>query len=197
MQLFGKVTFDRPLLVLAAAEEAQFLDTSLPVLVTGMGKVNAANALATVLGRGPLPERVVNLGTAGALKPGLCGIQKVDEVRQHDFSTELLHTLTGQTFGGPIPLGQTGGLTLATGDSFITDSVARTRLAQRADLVDMEGYAFAVGALSAGVPIDIVKYVSDEADEDAVKSWRESVVIAAQALAEWAASNVLEYGRRV
>ncbi len=39
--------------MLAVKEEAQFLDTGLPVLLTGMGKVNAATALATVLGRGP------------------------------------------------------------------------------------------------------------------------------------------------
>jgi adenosylhomocysteine nucleosidase len=69
MKLSGKVSSDLPLLVLALAEEAQSLDTGLPVLLTGMGKVNAACALAGILGRGP-PARIVNLGTAGALRPG-------------------------------------------------------------------------------------------------------------------------------
>ena len=49
MQLNGVITPDRPLLVLAAEEEAAYLDGSLPVLVTGIGKVNAAAALAIVL----------------------------------------------------------------------------------------------------------------------------------------------------
>lgn len=56
MELIGEITAGRPLLVLAVKEEAQFLDTDLPVLLTGMGKVNAATALATVLARGPHPR---------------------------------------------------------------------------------------------------------------------------------------------
>lgn len=52
MELLGKITTDRPLLVLAVKEEAQFLETDLPVLLTGMGKVNAATALGIALGRG-------------------------------------------------------------------------------------------------------------------------------------------------
>ena len=193
MQLLGKPTQDRPLLVLAVAEEAQFLDTSLPVLLTGVGKVNAANALAGILGRWPNLARIVNLGTAGALQPGMSGIRVVDTVIQHDFDTDLLRKLTGSTFGEPIALAG-GGTTLASGDSFIADGAARMRLADQAQLVDMEGYALAVAASTAGVPIDIVKYVSDDADEHALKSWRESVAIAARSLADWAAHNVIGYG---
>lgn len=121
MELLGEITADRPLLVLAVKEEAQFLDTALPVLLTGMGKVNAATALATVLGRGPRPSGIVNLGTAGALRPGWTGTHVVGTVVQHDLDGELLATLTGETYGAPLSLPDGGEVVLATGDSFISD----------------------------------------------------------------------------
>ncbi|WP_406864902.1 nucleosidase [Streptomyces sp. HUAS MG47] len=191
MELMGQITADRPLLVLAVKEEAQYLDTRLPVLLTGMGKVNAATALATVLGRGPLPSGIVNLGTAGALRPGLSGTHLVGTVIQHDLDGELLATLTGELYGAPLTLPDAaGGPTLATGDAFISDEAARARLAERAALVDMEGYALATAAHRAGVPIRLVKHVSDEAGEGAARSWRESVADCARSLADWAARHI-------
>ncbi|MFE4718997.1 nucleoside phosphorylase, partial [Streptomyces sp. NPDC056728] len=89
MELIGEITAGRPLLVLAVKEEAQFLDTDLPVLLTGMGKVNAATALATVLARGPHPSGIVNLGTAGALRPGWTGTHVIGSVIQHDLDNAV------------------------------------------------------------------------------------------------------------
>ncbi|WP_030690140.1 nucleosidase [Streptomyces globisporus] len=189
MELLGEITADRPLLVLAVKEEAQFLDTELPVLLTGMGKVNAATALATVLGRGPRPSGIVNLGTAGALRPGWAGTHVVGTVVQHDLDGELLATLTGETYGAPLTLPDGGDVVLATGDTFVSDEAARARLAERAPLVDMEGYALASAAELAGVPLRIVKHVSDEAGEGAARTWRESVAECARALADWAEAN--------
>ncbi|MFD3335702.1 nucleosidase [Streptomyces sp. NPDC058700] len=189
MELLGEITADRPLLVLAVKEEAQFLDTELPVLLTGMGKVNAATALATVLGRGPRPSGIVNLGTAGALRPGWSGTHVVGTVVQHDLDGELLATLTGETYGAPLSLPDGGEVVLATGDAFISDDAARARLAERAPLVDMEGYALAAAAELAGVPLRIVKHVSDEAGDGAARTWRESVAECARALADWAEAN--------
>ncbi|MFB6840977.1 nucleosidase [Streptomyces sp. NPDC056361] len=189
MELLGEITTDRPLLVVAVKEEAQFLDTDLPVLLTGMGKVNAATALATVLGRGPRPSGIVNLGTAGALRAGWTGTHVVGTVVQHDLDGELLATLTGETYGAPLTLPDGGDVVLATGDAFIADEAARVRLAERAALVDMEGYALATAAGLAGVPLRIVKHVSDEAGDGAARSWRESVAECARALADWAEAN--------
>ncbi|MFE0702363.1 nucleosidase [Streptomyces sp. NPDC058872] len=189
MELLGEITAGRPLLVLAVKEEAQFLDTDLPVLLTGMGKVNAATALATALGRGPRPSGVVNLGTAGALRSGWTGTHVVGTVVQHDLDGELLATLTGETYGAPLVLPDGGDVVLATGDAFISDEAARARLAERAPLVDMEGYALATAAELAGVPLRIVKHVSDEAGDGAARTWRESVAECARALADWAEAN--------
>lgn len=189
MELIGEITTGRPLLVLAVKEEAQHLDTDLPVLLTGMGKVNAATALATALARGPRPSEVVNLGTAGALRPGWTGTHLIGTVLQHDFDGQLLATLTGETYGAPLTLAGAGEAVLATGDAFIADEASRERLAVRAALVDMEGYALASAAALAGVPLRMVKHVSDDAGEGAGRSWRESVAECARALADWAAAN--------
>ncbi|MEY9966206.1 adenosylhomocysteine nucleosidase [Streptacidiphilus sp. MAP12-16] len=189
MRLIGEIDPARPLLVVAVAEEAAYLNSGLPVLLTGMGKVNASAALATVLARGPRPAVVVNLGTAGALRPGLAGTHQVREVLQHDLDTAVLHTLTGATFGAPLTL-DAAGLVLATGDLFVAEESAKQRLAERADLVDMEGYAVASAARAAGVPVRLVKHVSDEAGEGAARTWRESVDGCAEALGRWARENL-------
>ncbi|MGW6358903.1 nucleosidase [Streptomyces sp. NPDC055092] len=190
MELTGEITAGRPLLVLAVKEEAQFLDTDLPVLLTGMGKVNAATALATVLARGPHPSGIVNLGTAGALRPGRTGTHVIGTVIQHDLDNAVLASLTGEIYGAPIDLPDHGGPVLATGDSFISDEAARARLAAHAPLVDMEGYALASAAQQAGVPLRIVKHVSDEAGDGAARTWRETVADCARVLADWTARNV-------
>jgi len=190
MQLIGEINVGRPLLVLAVREEAQYLGSGLPVLLTGMGKVNAATALATVLARGPRPSGVVNLGTAGALRPGWTGTHVIGTVIQHDLDSRVLRNLTGETYGAPLTLVDAGGPTLATGDSFISDEASRERLAAQAPLVDMEGYALAAAADRAGVPLRIVKHVSDDAGEGAARTWRESVADCARVLADWAAEHL-------
>jgi adenosylhomocysteine nucleosidase len=190
MQLIGTVAPDRPLLVLAVAEEAAHLDQDLPVLLTGIGKVNATAALATVLASAPHPREVINLGTAGALRPGLEGrVHEISTVLQHDLDTPGLRELTGRSYGGPLTLAADG-LTLATGDLFVSDSAARDRLAAEAHLVDMEGYALVTVAQRADVPVRLVKYVSDEAGEGAARAWRESVDACAKRLAQWVGENL-------
>lgn len=184
MDLRGTIIPDRPLLVLAIAEEAAYLDFGLPVLLTGMGKVNAAAALAATLARGPLPSAVVNLGTAGALHPDWTGTHEVGSVIQHDLDTDFIRQLTGQTVGAPLILADDGPV-LATGDQFIADDEVRAQLAVRAHLVDMEGYALASVARRFGVPIRIVKNVSDGAGDGAGHTWQESVDKCARMLAEW------------
>ncbi|MFJ8625176.1 nucleosidase [Kitasatospora sp. NPDC093550] len=185
MRLLGTISPDRPLLVLAVSEEAAHLDDRLPVLLTGMGKVNAAAALAAVLAQGEKPSEVINLGTAGALRPGWEGTHHVVQVIQHDLDSATLQELTGHQYGPPLVIGKGDGPVLATGDLFVSDPAARDRLAEHADLVDMEGYALAAVAHRAGVPVRLVKHVSDEAGEGAAQTWRESVDDCARHLAAW------------
>lgn len=190
MKLVGKVTPERPLLVMAVKEEGQCYDGDLPRLFTGLGKINSAAALAAVLARGPSPSGVINLGTAGALRPGWTGTHVIGRVIQHDFDSELLRRLTGESWGEPLMLADREGPVLATGDVFVSDSGVRARLAAKAALVDMEGYAVVAVANQAGIPIRVVKHVSDNADAGAVKAWRETIADSAAALAKWVRVNV-------
>jgi adenosylhomocysteine nucleosidase len=190
MRLHRTITHDRPLLVVALEEEATHLHVSdLPVLVTGVGKVNAAVALATLLGEHS-PSHVINVGTAGALRDGVTGTHVIGTVIQHDLDDDALFALAGLHFSEPLQVAADG-LTLATGDSFVSDTATRERLAKRADLVDMEGYAVARAALTAGVPVTLVKHVSDTANEGAGKSWREGVDDCAEQLGAWLREHLL------
>jgi adenosylhomocysteine nucleosidase len=190
MRLHRTITSDRPLLVVALEEEAAHLHvTELPVLVTGIGKVNAAIAVANILGEFS-PIRIVNLGTAGALHDEMSGTYVVRRTVQHDFNDGAVFSLAGLHFGEPIELADEG-VTLATGDAFISDPWARERLSQQADLVDMEGYAIARAAQVAQVPVTIVKQVSDSADSSAGKSWRTTLDECAEQLGAWARENLL------
>src|SRR3954454_7842193 len=103
MRLTGIVCSDLPLLVVAAREETIHLNGDLPVLLTGMGKVNAAMAVARLLAT-ERPSEIINLGTAGALKPDPPGTHVVAPVIQHDLDSATLHALTGMTVGAPITL---------------------------------------------------------------------------------------------
>ena len=190
MRLHRTISSDRPLLVVALEEEAAHLHSGdLPVLVTGVGKVNAAVAVSSILGEHS-PSMIVNLGTAGALRDGLAGTYVVGRVIQHDLDDDALFALTGLHFGEPLDVASDG-VTLATGDLFLTDPVRRERLAQHADLIDMEAYAVARAATVAGVPIMIVKEVSDAADATAGRTWQDTVDVCAERLGAWVRGNLL------
>lgn len=190
MKLHRSIALDRPLLVVALEEEARHLHVSeLPVLVTGVGKVSAASALSAVLAR-QRPSRLINLGTAGALRDDLHGTQVIGRVLQHDFSDEAIFSLTGVHFAAPIDLGPSGAV-LASGDVFVDGGPQRDRLAAMADLVDMEGYAVAKVARDFGLEVTLVKEVSDRAHSGAGKTWRETVDECAERLGEWVRRELL------
>lgn len=191
MKLHRGISLDRPLLVVALEEESQHLHVSdLPVLVTGVGKVRAAGALAAVLAR-QRPSRIINLGTAGSLREELRGTQVIGQVVQHDFDDEAIFGLTGEHFGAPIEMG-VAGVVLGSGDAFISGGTAREQLLARGiDLVDMEGYAIALTAREFGLPVTLVKEVSDGAGEGAGASWRATVDSCAERLGDWVRRELL------
>ncbi|MEU3985443.1 nucleosidase [Streptomyces sp. NPDC026672] len=184
-RLTGEIHSDRPLIVAAVAEEAARVDSRFPVLVTGMGKVNAAAALSLTLAAGGRPREIINLGTAGALREMPGGVHEIAYVIQHDLDRGLLQSISGYSYGHPLRVGPDAGPVLATGDTFVSDSAVRERLAREADLVDMEGYAVATVAERLGIPVRLVKFVSDQADESARTTWPEAVAHAAGVLAGW------------
>jgi adenosylhomocysteine nucleosidase len=191
MILHGDIQPDLPLLVVALEEEAVHLHVhELPILVTGVGKVNAAIAVSTILGK-HRPSRIVNLGTAGALRDGITGTHVISTVIQHDLNDAAIFDLVGIHFGAPLSLDSGEGIVLATGDRFVDKPELRELLAKDAHLVDMEGYAVARAARWAGIPVTLVKEVSDQAGEQAAKSWSETLDDCAESLGAWVHAHLL------
>jgi nucleoside phosphorylase len=174
------------LVVSATPQEAAHVPRGLRVLVTGIGKVPAAAAVARALATDPGIDEVVNIGSAGALHDHLECLHEIGSVLNHDLSAALLRRL-GVDPQEWLTL-PADGLRLATGDLFVTDAAVRAGLAELADLVDMEGYAVAWAARQAGVPVRLVKHVSDRADE-ASMDWPQLVDVSARALGAWLADQ--------
>ncbi|MGH3413197.1 MAG: nucleosidase [Marmoricola sp.] len=171
------------LVVAATSAEAAYVARGLPLLVTGLGKTAAAARTARELARRTDVTEVVNIGTAGALRDGLEGLYVPGSVLNHDFSAEAVRLL-GYDPEELLELPGGDDITLASGDLFVTDPAARDRLARRAHLVDMEGYAVAWACRDAGVPCRLVKHVSDRADAGAM-AWPELVDRSARELGRW------------
>ncbi|MGN6600689.1 MAG: nucleosidase [Actinomycetes bacterium] len=178
---------DGLVVVSALASEARYVPGDVPVVVTGIGTVAAATrtalALAPLVASGARPW-VVNLGTAGALQPGRSGVFRPSRVVLWDASAEAIRAV-GEEFDdewnvtGPV---EGDGCVLATGDVFVTDAGVRDSIAQRAQLVDMEGFAVVQVCRELGVPVTLLKAVSDEADTSAL-DWPTVIDHCAQQLA--------------
>ena len=108
-------------------------------------------------------------------------------VINHDINGDAIRAL-GYDPAEVIELDSGDGTVLASGDVFVTDASIRARLAERADLVDMEGYAVAFACRRFGVPVRIVKHVSDAADDSAL-DWPALVDTSARALGAWLAAR--------
>jgi len=177
------------LLVAATRAEAADLPADLPLVVTGIGKTPAAVAVTRALlaYADPASVHVVNLGTAGALRPGVTGLHVPSEVVNHDLNADAIRTL-GYDPGERIALDAPDGPVLASGDVFVTDPAVRDRLAAEAHLVDMEGYAVAYAARALGARVTLVKHVSDGAD-DTAWDWPTQVAASARALGRWCAEH--------
>ncbi|QBX57105.1 nucleosidase [Nocardioides seonyuensis] len=180
---------DDVLVVAATRAEAAHVPPGLPLVITGLGKTHAAAATARALASYDDPSHVtvVNIGTAGALRPGLTGMHEPGVVLNHDISADVIRAL-GYDPRERLEIGGSE-IVLATGDVFVTDPAVRDLLAQRAHLVDMEGYAVAWAALAAGARVRLVKHVSDAADAGAM-DWPTLVEASAVELGTWLESSL-------
>ncbi|MEJ1088131.1 nucleoside phosphorylase [Microbacterium sp. Mu-80] len=176
------------LLVAALASELQAFPAELPGfdrLVTGPGKMMATYGLTRALDAAPYDEIVV-VGTAGAVSDAVAsGIHDVSAAIQHD--VQDLEGVIGQHVSLPARV-ETGraGLTIATGDIFVDDADAVARISALGGvLVDMETYAFVWVAHRFGVPIRVVRVVSDRAQDGATQVWDDVVAACSAQLWEF------------
>lgn len=175
------------LLVAALEAELTAFPAELPGfdrLVTGPGKLQATFALTRALDAGDYDEIVV-VGTAGAINPLLTSsVYDVDAAIQHDVTD--VDGIVGQHVSLPTRV-ETGreGITIATGDHFVDDEEAvGVILPLGAGLVDMETYAYIWVAEQFGVPIRVLKSVSDRAKDGAITDWRATVAACSEQLRE-------------
>lgn len=173
---------DGVLVVSATRAEAAYVPPGADLLITGIGKVRAASKVTHRLAVGDY-RRVINIGTAGALRDGRTGLFTPSRVIEHDISAADLAAMGYHTVDEWDVAGGDGSV-LATGDTFVNDPLHRDRLALRADLVDMEGAAIAHVCAEYGLPLRVVKVVTDNADDSAF-DWPQAIAAAARDLGDW------------
>ena len=151
-------------------------------LVTGPGKLQATYALTRALDAAAYDEIVV-VGTAGAIDPLLdADLYEIEAAIQHDVTD--IDGIVGQHVSLPprVEVGREG-VTIATGDHFVDDAEAVSVIRPLgAGLVDMETYAYIWVAHRFGVPIRVLKAVSDRAQDDAITDWRATVAVCSHRL---------------
>lgn len=166
------------LLVAAHPSELVAFEDDIPGfarLLTGVGKIPATYALTRALSEGVYDEIVV-VGTAGAIDPEVeGGIYDIAAAVQHDVTD--LDGVRGQHVFLPARVEVASeGLVIATGDHFVDDAEAVAIIRTLgARLVDMETYALLWVAAQFGVPIRVLRAVSDRAQDGATELWDDVV----------------------
>ena len=178
------------LVVSATKAEAAYVPQGCELLITGIGKVSAATAVASARARpaGDARPGGANRGPAGARPAPHGGLYVPGVVINHDISSTAIRA-RGHDVADRLVLAGGDDSVLATGAAFIADAATRDALAQRADLVDMEGFAIAFAAQAAGATCRLGKHVSDHADDSAL-DWPAMIDASARELGRWLLDNV-------
>jgi len=182
-------------IILSAIElEIRSLYTNYEIILTGVGKINAAlSALKTI--RDKKPDLIINFGCAGSLKRDISGLVDCKYFIQRDMDSRPLGKDLGQTpyENDPPkiieipdhPINTINmNLTCATGDSFV-----ESKINLKADVVDMEAYAIAKVCYLESIPFACFKYISDFADESAALEFGENVQEAGKIFSEYLKNN--------
>jgi len=173
-------------MALRAEGAGRFEAAGIPVLYTGVGKVNAAVALTQALARyreaGRAMPLVANFGTAGSARIAPRTLVACRRFLDRDMDVGALGFAPGVTPFDPLPPMLEFGrrfpalpeAVCGSGDSFATRAHD-----DACDVVDMEAYALAKACRIADAEFACAKYVSDAADADAAQHWQENVAGAA------------------
>lgn len=136
------------------------------LIVSGIGKANAASALTYAFGLYPKAELVINLGIAGGYKVERHQVYMIEEASYHDVDVTIFDYEKGQVPAFPTwyqsdpnmmnKLPKMARTKLYTGDIFSTTNFVETPY-----VVDMEGTSFYQVAHRFKYPIISIKMVSD------------------------------------
>lgn len=175
------------LMALPGESQGMFEAEKIPVVYTGIGKVNAALVAMDTIHKTKC-KVMINLGTAGSSKFKTHELVEVSTFVQRDMDISPLGFKVGETPFDPLP----GGIELipffpelpqgvcGTGDSFETGTPKVP-----CDLVDMEGYALAKVCRKMGVQLISLKYITDGADHNAHNDWEANLVHGAKKLLQY------------
>jgi adenosylhomocysteine nucleosidase len=138
----------------------------------GVGKVNAAINTANLIHRYN-PKRIINLGTAGGITVGT-GIYRIKKLFQHDVNLIDLGYPPGHHMNDNLSyISLEGeGKICGSGDLFVTQP---ERIRIECDIIEMEAYSVAKACLMNNVEVEVFKYITDTADENASKDWQTHV----------------------
>jgi len=166
----AKFNRERTLIVVALEQELpKSLIPEWNVCYTGVGKINSIiNVQQAVTCHSP--NTLINYGSAGAINQALSGLHEVTKFEQRDMDARGLGFKIGETPFDPISSINLGrpGLSCGTGDNFVIEGECLST-----DLVDMEAYALAKYSLTNGLDFHCFKYVSDQANQQAVDRWND------------------------
>ena len=162
------------------------------LIVTGVGKCNAAAAAMLALARGA--DKLLNFGVAGGITPraSIGSLWQIGRAVQYDFDLSAVNGTSVGTLDEydtpyfPLQTGKTfSNATLASADSFASGQDDMAVLAALgADIRDMEGAAIAHIAFAAAVPCTMFKSISDNAAEESPREYRENLQIALRTLSD-------------
>ncbi len=170
------------------------------LIISGMGFLKGAVALSQIVQRhekgGNSITRVINYGIAGALTErfSLGEVVCVDRVVKYN-PVEFSKTRFNKFFASAFPeirLTEKAedAVVLATSDHPILTEDDANCAARHARLVDMEGYGYAFVAGAHGIPIELIKGISDFARKESEDSFRKQVKRTLDALLAYHISGI-------
>lgn len=175
------------LMALPGESQGLFEKDGVPVVYTGIGKVNAALTAMDVIHKTKC-KVMINLGTAGSSKFKTHELVEVSSFVQRDMDISPLGFKIGETPFDPLPSAielipyfpELPKGVCGTGDSFETGPSKVP-----CELVDMEGYALAKVCRKMGVQLISLKYITDGADHNAHNDWEANLVQGSKKLFEY------------
>ena len=173
------------LIVCALEKETQGQLDDWNVLYTGVGKINATFKLTQKLqinrSLPPMPELVINYGTAGSRELPIGELVDCTKFIQRDMDATSMGFFRGQTpFESPNdmviksksefnPIDKN--YTCGTGDNFVENMENEIFMI---DVFDMEAYALAKVCRNYNVPFILFKYITDNVNEHSAGDWKDN-----------------------